>query len=318
MFKFISSTDRQRLDNFLTEKLEDSAQFSFLTRSQIKNFINRDGVSVNNKLIKKAGLLLKVNDVIEVDLDPLLQVKEIAPYDYPLDIVFEDHDVIVINKTADLTVHPGAGNPNRTLLNALANYFGKDHTIFLAHRLDKDTTGLILIAKNEDSRAKLVRQFANREVKRIYQALALVTPRSNREIQKTDSGRIETNYARNPSNKLTMAVVESAGRIAITNWQVLQKFAYAYLLELRLETGRTHQIRVHLNHLGSPIIGDQTYGDFSLLPRELSISAQVFGRQALHAKELEFIHPRTGKPQNLKSDLPQDFADLIDKFACYQ
>ncbi len=318
MLQFVNYTDRQRLDTFLIQKLEHLEEYKFLSRSQLKNIIKDQGVLINKQIINKAGALLKVNDLIELDLSSFGQIKEIVPYDYPLDIVFEDEDLIVINKSSDLTVHPGAGNPNRTLLNALASYLGSESPIFLAHRLDKDTTGLILVAKNEESRAKLVQQFASRQVKRVYQALVLVTPRSNREIQKVDEGRIETMIARSPQNKLTMAVVANQGRTAITNWKVLRKFSYAYLMEMRLETGRTHQIRVHLNHLGSPIIGDQTYGDFSLLPKDLAVRSKLFGRQALHAKELEFIHPRTGLLQSLKTDLPQDFIDLIEKFACYQ
>ncbi len=318
MHKFTNPTDRQRLDNFLIQQLQNSPEFSFLTRSQLKNLIKEYGVIVNNQKLFKAGVLLKVSDSVEIDLSSLGQAKDIVPYDYPLVVVYEDQDLIVVNKSADLTVHPGAGNPDKTLLNALASYLGPNQKILLAHRLDKDTTGLILVAKNEESRAHLVQQFSTRQVKRVYQALALVTPRSNREIQKAEEGRIETMIARSPQNKLEMAVVEDDGRTAITNWKVLQKYSYAYLLEMRLETGRTHQIRVHLNHIGSPIIGDKTYGDFSLLPKDLAVSSKLFGRQALHAKELQFIHPKTGVLQVLTTDLPQDFTDLINKFACYR
>ena len=185
----------------------------------------------------------------------------------------------------------------------------------IVHRLDKGTSGLLVAAKSEKIRLGLNQQFAAHTVGRRYHALAMVTPRAKRVIQMQDAGRIETQLGRHPQQRIKMAVVETAGKFAATNWAVLDKYNYAYLLELKLETGRTHQIRVHLDHLASPILGDPLYGDFSLLPNELALKCQSMGRQALHAKSLSFIHPQSDELLSFDSELPDDFQDLMSVFS---
>jgi 23S rRNA pseudouridine1911/1915/1917 synthase len=184
------------------------------------------------------------------------------------------------------------------------------------HRLDKDTTGLLVVAKNESVQSFLAAQFASHKAGRTYTALVLATPRARRLIQQQDQGQIETFIGRHPRERTKMAVTET-GRRAVTNWRVAEKFTYAYLLEVQLETGRTHQIRVHMNHIGSPVIGDNAYGDFSPLPRPLAVAAAEFGRQALHGSKLKFIHPRSRQECEYAADLPADFLTLVAKFRSY-
>lgn len=237
-----------------------------------------------------------------------------TPYEADYKIVFEDEFLLVIDKPAGLTVHPGAGNYNQTLANALYSYLG--YAPYLVHRLDKDTSGLMLVAKKETTQRKIIDQFQAKTINREYLALCLVTPRSNRQLQKQPDGRIETIIGRDPKNRLRMSVIneEARGKIAITNWRVEEVYSYALLVRFKLETGRTHQIRVHADYLGSPIIGDPVYGNFDLLPRELGLLHQKLNRQFLHAEVLSFNHPESLERLSFCSELPEDLRFYHDKF----
>ncbi|NLF26131.1 MAG: RluA family pseudouridine synthase, partial [Deltaproteobacteria bacterium] len=224
-------------------------------------------------------------------------------------------------KPANLSMHPGAGNPDRSVLNALIGHFKPGSAGFsdparlgLVHRLDKDTTGVVVVAKTPAAMAMLSAQFSERSVKKVYQALAFVTPRGRRLVQLSAKGRIDAPLGRHPKRRTSMAVVAEGGRSAISDWECLELMPYAALLEVKLLTGRTHQIRVHLQHIGSPIIGDALYGEFSGLPKPLLEAAKAFGRQALHACCLEFNHPLTKERLMFESPLPMDFQELIKVF----
>lgn len=308
-YKFINKAQDQRLDLFLLNSFDED-----ISRSQIAGWIKSGKVLVNDVAVTKAGSIVKTGAKIFLIM-PEAQASELLPYDFSLEIVFEDQHLLVINKPANLTVHPGAGNHDKTLLNAVV-YYLKDSSISpqTVHRLDKDTTGLMIVAKTEAARFLLSRQFQERTVSRLYYALVMVTPRAKREVQTKDSGRIETLIGRHQQYRKKMAVLEKDGRISITNWRVLEKYNYAYFIELKLETGRTHQIRVHMDYLSSPVIGDKVYGNFDVLPRELKVKADTFDRQALHAGALEFIHPVTKEKLSFKSELPKDFKELLNCF----
>lgn len=253
---------------------------------------------------------------------------ETAAFDFNLDILFEDHEVLVLNKPPSLTVHPGANTGDRTLLNALIYYYKKSAgnlpPVFqsvskfrggIVHRLDKDTSGLLVIAKTLPALQTLAKQFADRTVKRTYHALVYSTPRGKRIISQNDSGIVNLPIGRDPKRRVAMGVGGVKERQAQTEWKVVERYPYATLLRLRLRTGRTHQIRVHLNAIGSPVIGDKTYGDFSGLPQDLLRAANHFGRQALHAKTLGFVHPANSKFMEFDSELPADMQKLIKKFS---
>lgn len=240
--------------------------------------------------------------------------------DITLNIIFEDDDLIIINKQAGLTVHPGAGNTKQTLVNGLlhhtkgnlSNLSGNDRPGIL-HRLDKDTTGLMVVAKNNTAHAHLAEQIKTRTMKRTYQAIVWGTP-SPRE------GSIETLIGRDEKNRTKMAVLEEGGKTAITHYQVQKPLGlHNSLIECKLETGRTHQIRVHMLHLGFPVIGDRTYRlrhmrIASLLGQASQIAIRNIKRQALHAYRLDFQHPISGEALSFTSELPQDMTDIIDSF----
>ncbi|RIL07327.1 MAG: RNA pseudouridine synthase, partial [Proteobacteria bacterium] len=233
---------------------------------------------------------------------------------------------------AGLTVHPGAGNRGSTLVNALAAHFQQRRAEMpetvakgfpakeragLVHRLDRDTTGLMVVAKTVSAHNGLAVQFAKRSAERAYLALVFSTPRARRIINTQDAGSVEGNLARHPQKRKEMSVAREGGRRAVTNWRVLRRMPYGCLVECRLETGRTHQIRVHMNHIGSPVIGDRVYGDFQGLPVELRREQEKFGRQALHSAVLGFIHPDTGKKMRFESNPPADMQRLIEVFENY-
>ena len=246
---------------------------------------------------------------------------KLEPYDYPLEVVFEDDYLIVINKPAGLSMHPGAGNRQRTLLNALiarwVNWeqeFQDPQRLGIVHRLDQDTTGLVVVAKTRVVQADLSAQFANRSIGRLYAALVATSPKRKRSVQQSESGVIDQPIGRHRQRRTMMAIDGSGARHAVTHWCRLEDFAYGCLVEFRLETGRTHQIRVHASAAGWPVVGDRCYGNFSMLPTELRRLADEFGRQALHAKKLSFDHPITGDRLDFNSDIPTDMALLVDYF----
>lgn len=321
MKKTLIAQRRGRLDQILLELTQEDSSLKGLTRSQIKKQIESSLVSINGQKVLKAGIKVEQFDRIELLLNEQ-RPDQLEHYKIELDLVFEDKDLIVINKPAGLSMHPGAGQRNLTLANALAERF-RDAKDFLSldragivHRLDKDTTGLVVVAKNKAAQSDLAEQFYKRTIERLYIALVLSGPRSRREIDLHDSGRIETRFGRDPKNRLKMAVLEDGARIAITNWQVLRRFKYANLVQLKLETGRTHQIRVHMAHLGSPIIGDKLYGgNKSVLPNDLKLINDQFLRQALHATLLGFLHPRTKEKLVFQAEAPKDFKALLGHFS---
>jgi len=316
-----SDSGRLRLDQALFEFLSAKIPEKFSSRSQVKKLITSGNVTVNHKIAMKPGVEVQQGDRIELldfEIDSLAM--EIEGYDYPLKVVFEDENLIVIDKPAGLTMHPGAGNRSKTLLNALLFHYPelRQHDrAGIVHRLDKDTTGLVVVAKDPLTHHKLSEQFQRRTILRRYLALCFSTPRGKRLIDREDSGRIETLLVRDARDKTRMAVGKEKGRRAVTNWRVKRRFSCGVLVELKLETGRTHQIRVHLSHIGSPIIGDLHYRAPDSLPGPLGIAAAEFGRQALHAFELGFVHPGSGEALTFESPLPEDMSRLVDLFESF-
>lgn len=313
-----------RADKIVLNYLSAEPEFSYLTRSQIKNWITSGLISVNGTVVSKAGQLIAPGSSVEIVLQEPDPFDYLADYDYPLDLVYEDGALLVVNKAAGLVVHPGAGNKQKTLLNALLKYLKEAPEQFpdpqrpgIVHRLDKDTSGLLVVAKNKAAHCGLAAQFAERQISRVYQALVFSTPRRKRSVQINDSGSIDAPLGRAPHDRKRMAVVAKGGRQAITNWQRVEEMEYGSLLEVKLETGRTHQIRVHMQSIGCPVIGDREYGDDTGLPAKLRRAAEQFGRQALHAYKLSFRHPLTGKNLSFSVDLPNDFRQLLDIFRDY-
>lgn len=313
-----------RLDTFIQQWFALNKPSLAVTRSQIKRWIDEGHVSVDGKKVHKAGAVLQHEGTIAV-IFRAQAAHALEAYDFDLHVIFEDQFFAVINKPAGLTMHPGAGNKTATLLNALLHRYGDQFAQGganadrpgIVHRLDKDTTGLVVVAKDPATHHALSSQFAAKEAKRTYLALALSTPRKTRGVDRDDSGTITARIGRHRSDRTLMCVIQSGGREAVTHWRVRERFSHASLLELSLDTGRTHQIRVHLEHIASPVIGDKAYGDFSALPKELSLAAEKFGRQALHAAKLEFTHPASGKHVVFQAEPPEDMERLIELFRGY-
>ncbi|NMC64157.1 MAG: RluA family pseudouridine synthase [SAR324 cluster bacterium] len=313
------NAEGERLDKVLCSYFEKGNEEESWTRSQIKQWIENGSVYVNGEPQSKAGFLLKPGARIEFEI--AVSESSLRPYEVPLDIIFEDEALLVINKGPGLSMHPGAGNHYKTLANAIVAHLSSQGTKPLegqrpgiVHRLDKDTTGLVVVAKTIQAHAFLAKQFATREASRRYLALVLSTPRAKRLVDRSESGSMEGNIGRHPSQRKIFSVLESGGKAAITHWKVIERMLYASLLEVKIATGRTHQIRVHMAHYGSPVIGDPVYGDFSALPTRLKQIARVFGRQCLHAAYLEFKHPKTLEFVNFHAEAPDDFKALLDKF----
>ena len=265
---------------------------------------------------KSAGRRDTVIPGTTLSLQPQTEAQgEWLPQPIEIPVVYEDKDILVVDKPAGLVVHPGAGNQDGTLLNGLIY---RDPSLVhvpragIVHRLDKDTTGLMVVARNLSAQNSLIQQLQARSVTRLYHAIALGGP--------TASGSIDEPIGRSPKNRLKMAVVKN-GKEAITHYRILKKFRDYKLLEMKLETGRTHQIRVHLSHNKWPILGDPTYGGRSRLPkncpRELKEVIENFGRQALHAVRLELDHPRTGENLSWDSSLPADMQQLLESLQNY-
>jgi 23S rRNA pseudouridine1911/1915/1917 synthase len=305
-----------RLDRFLAAALPD------FSRSRLQQLLETDAVSLGARTIKDANHRVKPGETYRVTVPPTAPA---APrgQDIPLDVVYEDKDLIVINKPAGLVVHPAAGNPDGTLVNALIAHCGEDALAIggearpgIVHRLDKDTSGLLVAAKTERAMASLAKQFANHTIERAYNAVVWGAPRDL-------TGMIESQIGRSPFDRKRMAVLRGGGKLARTRYKVIEKFGagdrpFASLIECRLETGRTHQIRVHLTHLGHPLIGDPQYGRGRTAPRGKSdaelhafSAAAQFPRQALHAFVLGFQHPSLHKTLRFEAPWPADFAELV-------
>jgi 23S rRNA pseudouridine1911/1915/1917 synthase len=294
-------SSRERIDIFLSREIG-------LSRSQTDKLIRTGQIKLNNGSAKPS-YKIKVNDRIVVNIPPAKELSA-KPEDIPLDIVFEDKDIIVINKPPGIVVHPAAGNPGGTLVNALLHHC-KDMSGIggfvrpgVVHRLDKDTSGLMVFAKNDAAHLNISAQIKNREVRKTYVALV------HGEI-KDDSGLIDAPIGRHPVHRKKMAVITAPSmkkREALTYYKVLKRFSGEQgkftLVELDLKTGRTHQIRVHLSHLGHPVVGDRTYSK----KKDMTEA----GRQLLHATRLSFLHPATGKYLEFKSEIPGDMRRVIE------
>lgn len=294
-------------DEGLRVDLVAAKQFSDYSRGHIQKWIKNGDLLVNNQEVKTKHSL-QLNDVISVDFWEEPQLGD-QPEAIPLDIIFEDEEIMIINKSVGMVVHPGSGNPDGTLVNALLAHeesLGFLPRAGIVHRLDKDTSGLMVIAKKESAYLNLIEQLKERSVKRTYMAIVVGVPISNKIINEP--------IGRHPKIRTKQAVVKN-GKEAITRVRLSESFQGYSLLRVNLETGRTHQIRVHLSHAGYPIVGDSVYGarkQFAPGSTEgLKNIISSFTRQALHASELELIHPSSEKLVSFEADLPEDMSTLI-------
>ena len=296
----------KRLDKALTNIL---GKFS---RSHIKILIENGNVKKNNKIINDPSYIVKEGEIFEVSL-VYIRPKKYEPEELKLEIIYEDEDLLVINKKAGMVTHPAPGNENGTLVNALLYYtknklskINNNARPGIVHRLDKNTSGLLISAKNESTYINLVRQLKERLISRKYLALVVGEPISG--------GKIDEALGRHPRYRTKQAVVKK-GKNALTFYKIVEKYRGYSLLEASLSTGRTHQIRVHFSYVGYPVVGDNTYGGKRKFPAGISEMTREkisqFPRQALHASKLQFRHPQTGNKVSLHAPLPRDMSDLI-------
>lgn len=309
-----------RIDKFLNDKLANTS------RNKIQNASSNGTIKVNGKTVK-SNYKVKPFDEISIVLPYPPRETELIPENIPLDIIYEDEDLLVLNKPSEMVVHPGYGNFSGTLVNALIYHFqnlpeakGNEGRPGLVHRLDKNTTGLMVIAKSEIALTHLAKQFFDRTSGRTYQALVWGD-------MEEEQGQIRGNLARSLKNRKVMEVFqdENIGKPAVTNYKVLERFGYVTLVEYKLETGRTHQIRIHSKHIGHALFNDPEYGGdrilkgttFSKYQQFVQNCFKMLPRQALHAKTLSFDHPRTGKRMNFDSELPEDMQMVLEKWRNY-
>lgn len=309
-----------RIDKYLFERIVNAS------RNRIQTAADNGFVMANGKPVK-SSYKVKPQDVLTVMMDRPRYDNDIIPEDIPLDIVYEDDDLMVINKPAGLVVHPGCGNYHGTLVNAIAwhlrdvpTYNPNDPQVGLVHRIDKDTSGLLVVAKTPDAKTSLGIQFYNKTTKREYNALVWGTVEQ-------DEGTVTGNIGRNPRDRMQMAVMTDPeqGKHAVTHYRVLERLGYVTLVKCVLETGRTHQIRVHMKHIGHTLFNDERYGGheilkgthFSKYKQFVNNCFDICPRQALHAKTLGFVHPRTGKEMFFTSELPEDMTRLLERWRTY-
>lgn len=321
-FRFVADKGQQmiRIDKFLTDRIERTS------RNRVQQAADANCVIVNGKPVK-SSYKVKPFDVISIVMDRPRYDFEITAEDIPLDIVYEDRYVLVVNKPAGMVVHPGHGNYNGTLVNALAWHFKdtpdydvNDPRLGLVHRIDKDTSGLLVIAKTPEAKTDLGMQFFNKTTRREY--VAMVWGDFDEK-----SGTITGNIGRNPRNKLQMAIMQdpNMGKHAVTHYEVMESFGYVSIVKCVLETGRTHQIRVHMQSKGHPLFNDARYGGDKILKGTTFAKYKQFiencfavcPRQALHARTLGFRHPETGEEMNFESPIPSDMSALFEKWRNY-
>ena len=318
-----------RVDKFMATHLEDTS------RHRVQCAIKEGYVRVGDK-VAKANLIVRPGDVIRFMMPYRRRGTEILPEDIPLDIVYEDDDLLIVNKPAGMVVHPGHGNYDGTLVNALAFHLGLDPSTastssategtdermgILVHRIDKDTSGLLVVAKNDETQLDLAKQFFEHSIERLYVAVVWGN------IQE-DEGTIDGAIGRDPNDRLRFKVYpedDERAKHAVTHYRVLDRFGYVTVVECRLETGRTHQIRVHMSHIGHPLFNDARYGGSEIRKGTIYAKYRQFinncfelcPRQALHAKTLGFVHPRTKTMMRFDSSLPDDMTALIEKWRGY-
>ena len=321
-FRFVADKGQQllRVDKFLVARIEKSS------RNRIQQAADAGCILVNGKPVK-SNYRVKPLDVVSVVMDRPRYELEIIAEDIPLDIVYEDEHLLVVNKPAGLVVHPGHGNYHGTLVNALAFHFRdnpdydvNDPRLGLVHRIDKDTSGLLVVAKTPDAKTHLGKQFFNKTTKREYVAVVWGQPRPA-------SGRIEGNIGRSLKDRLQMAVFPEGdyGKHAVTHYDTVEPLGYVSVVKCVLETGRTHQIRVHMKHIGHPLFNDARYGGDQILRgtpggKYKQFVANCFAvcpRQALHARTLGFVHPETGEEMFFSAPVPPDMTELIEKWRNY-
>ncbi len=306
---------RERLDVFLTNHVENA------TRSKVQQAIKEGLVKVNNEIVKPSH---KVSAGEKITFQPpRTPAPDVLPENIPLDILFEDDELLVVNKPAGMVVHPAYGNYSGTLVNALLYHYKNNLSTLndptrpgIVHRLDKDTSGLMLVAKNDVAHAKLAKQFLNKTIHREYWSIVwgLFSKSTARKRAHTDiTGIVEASLGRSKSDRKKIAVTEG-GKEAITEYKVLEEFEYLSLIQCKLRTGRTHQIRVHMHHIGHPVFGDPTYGGRKISwggidtkkKSEVQRLLEIINRQALHAKSISFIHPISKETMQFEFDLPED------------
>ena len=322
-FRFVvdPGTEIIRLDRYLTNLMAHTS------RNRIQQAAKADCILVNGKPVK-SNYRVHPRDVISILLPRPVHVFELIPEDIPLDIVYEDADVIIINKPAGMVVHPAVGNFTGTLVNALLWHFqgqkdadGNDVKPLLVHRIDKNTSGIMIVAKSEIAQMKLAANFFEHSIDRRYRALVWGD-------FPDDEGTVIGNVGRNPQNRMVMTVFPEGseqGKHAVTHYKVVERFGYVTMVECRLETGRTHQIRVHMKHIGHPLFNDESYGGneilkgttFTKYKQFVNNCFKVLPRQALHAKSLGFVHPVTGKYMLFDSELPADMSEAVEKWRNY-
>ncbi|MCE2616817.1 RluA family pseudouridine synthase [Phocaeicola oris] len=309
-----------RVDKYLADK------FANISRNRIQLAADAGMLRANEKPVK-SSYKVKGGDILTIMMDRPRYDHDIKPENIALDIVYEDTDVIVVNKPAGMVVHPGCGNYSGTMVNAIAwhlkdnpKYDPNDPSVGLVHRIDKDTSGLLVVAKTPEAKTDLGWQFFNKTTKRKYIALVW-------GIIDEDEGTIEGNIGRNPKDRMQMAVLSdpTQGKYAVTHFHVLERLGYITKVECVLETGRTHQIRVHMKHIGHVLFNDARYGgdqilkgtNFSKYKQFVENCFRICPRQALHAMTLGFTHPRTKKEMFFTAPLPEDISNLIDKWRNY-
>lgn len=313
-FEIPEGQGRERIDVYLANNIE------YATRNRMQQLIKAELCTINGQLVK-SNHKINPGDFVLLRIPCSPRPEKVEAEDIPIHIVYEDDDLLIVNKPANMCVHPSIGNHTGTLVNALLHYTSKlshykdDGRPGIVHRIDKDTSGLLVVARDEWIHSEIAKQFAAHTSEREYWAIVWGK-------FKEHEGEIIGNIGRSKKDRKVFTVHETEGKHAHTYFQVIEEFEFATLIKLRLKTGRTHQIRVHMNYINKPIFGDPWYGGRAIAYAPANVSKikarvenllEIMQRQALHAKTLGFVHPRTGKTVSFDSPLPQDFALLLDK-----